>query len=588
MFRQPNHRSVSLAAVGLAGLLFASCGGSAEADKDAATVAKKQLSSTAATPVSNPAKPKPKGKGKRKAKAASFEFGQLRPPIAQAAPAGIELPESDPILGSVLVIEGEIIPHDVIRREVVRGPAGSAATQLEMLNVIITQEIARRVEQGASPGDFLISDKAVQDAIDINVEALKEQFPNGEVEIRHLLPVGIDGVAKQVHLTELFMLVFLPPGSVDDLPTTTLAAFDASEQGEIMLEALRSEREAEAAGEDLSGNFMFRQLITQTLREHLISSSDIELGNQLPVDVVMRVNGEDVLTATIWDRIKNYVSDVEVRQAKQWLANMILLERDLGADWLSEADAARKFDEHAEPYKDSMFSVENVALMVKKYPSVWVYKKFRRAYDSFQTKIRAELNPADLRAFADRRTKQLIGNALVDVDIILLSAYDFKEKRWIEDGWQKASDRSDEVFRQLAQEKTPWDEVLENFSDFYDLPTVAEAGQNIPSKSKGRFRSMTRNTLMQQIDESEYSQFLNGQTIVDFVFFGLNVGGISKPIRGPHGYYIVRLLRRQDAPTNSNLEDEQLIIMAEQDYTLLTLAEHCLKLRNESQVYGIE
>ncbi len=591
MSRQPILRRASLVTASLAGILLASCGESAEPISSSKVA--NESTDAAVTPASNPAPAKPapkKGKGKGKGNRVDpAEFGKITAPVSQPAPEGIELPPNDPILGPVLVIEGQIIPHDVIRREVCRGPAGNSAAELEKLSMIMTQEINRRVEQGASPSDFVITDDEIQATIEMNAEALKEQFPEGEIEMRHLLPAGVHGVADQVHLTELFMKVFLPPGPADELPPITITALQQADQGKQLLEALRTEREAEAEGEDLSGNSMFRQIIIQTLREYLVSSSDIDDGDDLPVDVLMRVNGQDMLTATIWNRVKDFVSDVEVRQAKQWLANMKLLEAEMGSNWLTLAEADAKFEEYAAPYRESMFSVENVALMVKRYPNVSAFRKFRRAYDSYQQKIADELNPEDLRRFAEARTKQLIGQAVVDVDVILLSAYDFHEKQWIEDGWEKAAERADEVFRQLVEEKVPWDEVLERFSDFYDIPTGKDfVAQQLPAKSKGRFRALTRNTLMQQLQESEYLQFLNGQTIADYIFFGLKEGNVSAPIRGPHGYYICRLLRKQPAPQKVDLEDEQLIVMAEQDYTLLNLAEYCLELRNEKQVYGIE
>jgi hypothetical protein len=99
---------------------------------------------------------------------------------------------------------------------------------------------------------------------------------------------------------------------------------------------------------------------------------------------------------------------------------------------------------------------------------------------------------------------------------------------------------------------------------------------------------VTRNQLMQNLEESEYWQFLNGKTVTDFIFFEQEPGSVANPMRGPHGWYIPRLRTRSAAPENVNLTEENLIIMAEQDYTLQRLSEYVQEIIASNEVYGLQ
>ena len=195
----------------------------------------------------------------------------------------------------------------------------------------------------------------------------------------------------------------------------------------------------------------------------------------------------------------------------------------------------------------------------------------------------------NLRSFGSQRTKKLIGRTMVDVDVILLSAFDFKLNRWKPNGWKEAGQRAQEVLRLLVEEGRPWDEVLDEHSDFYDPPTP-KSMEGLPDNSfnKGRFRAKPRNQLMNVLDESEYWQFLHGTTITDFVFFEQEEGTIQPPMRGPAGWYIPRLLNRIQSPDQLVKNQESYMVMVEQDYVMTHLSELTSELRAQAAIYGLE
>ncbi len=500
------------------------------------------------------------------------------------AAASQEARSPDPILGPVLVIHGEVVPHAEVKKQVVLGSAGQTVLGLAKIKIWTDEELSRRVAAGESAQDFAVTEEEIEESIQEQEAQIREQFPSGDVTLEDLVP-ETEKLPERVKLIELFNKLFLPD-DVTKFPPATVDALDRTEPTRALLEQLRAE------GQEREGNPFLDGLLFQEIHKYLEETSDIQDGEDLPVELALRVNGEDVRVDDLWKEIESRVSPVDVRKAKQWIVNMRLLREDLEQDhlWLDPEAALAKYKEHSDPYKDQMFSQENIALAFKHYPSLRAYRDFRRAYDSFRQKIQAELTPENLKTFADKRTRALIGQSLIDVDVILLSAYDFKAQRWKPDGWREAKRRAQETAQAIAADPSKWDEILEKNSDFYDAPVPASMqGQENPDrKDKGRFRSKTRNPFMGLLEESEYWQFLNGKTIADFVCFEQQVGTIANPIRGPYGYYIPRLLRRTAAPPSASLSEADLLDMADQDYTTLRMSEHVQELIRRNEVYGLD
>ena len=513
-------------------------------------------------------------------------------PVAQSATEQA----SDPVLGAPLVINGETIPYARVRRQVLYGSAGSVALEMAKLKIFTEEEIQRRIDAGASAADFDIPEAEINDAIQSAEQKVKEEYPDSDIDLGVVLPMGRVGLFERTKLQKLFMKVFLPDVAPDALPGVTLEALKADEQGEGLLTYLQTSwetRQAEGpdAKEDEASRMMIDSVLFQQINDYLTNASNIEMGDQLPDNVLLRVNGREVLVDDVWPDVVHVVSEPDVRSAKQWIAKTTLAKaalKEAGA-WLSDEEAAAAYAEHSDPYKDSLFSQERIATVVKKYPSVRIYKEFRRIYDSFKKMIESEMTPEALKAHGDERTRSLVGNGRIDADIILVSAFDFNQNKWKENGWQWAADRTKEVYAALLEEGKDWDAVVEEFSEFYDPPTPASAqGPNGVEKNKGRFRDRARNQIMAMLDESEYWQFLNGSTITDFVFFEQEVGSTAQPVRGPHGYYIPRVLRRTQPDQRVSMDEETFIALVEQDFVLTRLAEWSQDLLAKSKVQGLQ
>lgn len=287
--------------------------------------------------------------------------------------------------------------------------------------------------------------------------------------------------------------------------------------------------------------------------------------------VLRRVNGTDITVREIWSEILPVLTEMDVREAKQWLANTILLRAELerGGAWLTDDEAEAVYRAHSDPYKDSIFSQERLALVIKRFPSVERYEEYHRIHESFARMKAAEMTEEALAAQAEFRTNKMAGQVTVDVDVLLCSAFDLESGRWKEDGWTTAERRMKDVLQLLVEEQEPWEELLERYSDF---PAEVRAGlsmEEYPAPDRGRFRQIQRNPLLAQLGESEYGLFLNGgDSITDWVFFEQEVNTLGQPMRGPYGWYLPRLIRRTKPLPVASVRKELLKDLVKEDYLL--------------------
>lgn len=544
----------------------------------------------------------------------------------------------DAILGDDLVVRGQTIPRAEIKRCVVVGSTGRSLLESAKLQVFIEEEVQRQIDEGADPKSFEISDDAVAEAIETADKMVEEEYAgNDDVnKATDLFYMPPDLYQDQVRQTQLFDRIFLPDDP-NEYPTTTVAALNAQAEDFVQrlveghAERLRLKQEkadevetkrregneliaaagdepdkivvgrklldeADAAEKELAtmennqGQLLFRQLMRQLVITALNRSADVKTpADGLPPEVAMEVNGRSIKTDDIWRSIRYKVSEDDVHDAKLWFAKTLVVRQSLedSGNYMTDEEFAQSYFEHTEPYKDSPFSIPAVAVSFKKFPSEEAYKEHYRLTESYKQMIGAEITDESLAAHNEARTKNLLGLAKVDVEMILISAYDFKKAAFKPDGWEPAKERALAVMQRLG-DGDPWNQVLEENSEFYE-PPLGKSSQTMAAqfaKNKGRFGLLNRNELMQKIGESDFSLFLHGTSLTDTIFFDLEIGVPSQPLQGPHGYYICLVKGRTGPATAISLEGTHRSLV-EQDYMSTRMNEFARQSLKEADVKGL-
>jgi hypothetical protein len=555
---------------------------------------------------------------------------------------------AEELVDTPLVVNGETVPTAEIRRTIAMGPRGATIVESQKTRVLIDEEIARRIEEGAPAERFEVSGEQIQKTIDEAQEQLRREYPGGEyTDIRALYPMSEEAWRAQIETTLLFDKVYLPENPAE-YPETTRQAMEAGAGGPQLLQQLQQSfdqrKEKADAGEEIAedpaGKAFMTMVQRQLVMKHLNESADIQWPEDgLPVDVICRVNGKDITVDEVWKAIEHNIDPQDVQSARIWFAKRAAVRQALqeGGHWLDDGEFREAYHAHSDPYKESFLSIEILATQYKGFPSVQTYKDYFRISESFKRMVvdrfrqkalaehaaeidaeverrtgeapsdgseplsaealREEVVQAKAQALYDaaldkhneERTDDLFGLARVESEMLLASAYDFSKGRWKPEGWAQAEEHAKLAAKELSEGR-PWSEVLSEHSEFFDPPTpVSAQGQEQPQgrKNKGRFGAKNRNELLQIVGDNDYSMFLLGSSIVDHVFFEQEVGTIDGPFKGPHGYYITKVVNRLP-PTNSRpMSRSGYKDLVEQDYIATYLIQFAEEELARAEVRGL-
>ncbi|HKX45150.1 MAG TPA: hypothetical protein VJP77_00400, partial [Planctomycetota bacterium] len=458
---------------------------------------------------------------------------------------------------------------------------GSGELDARKLDVFIRTEIEQQVAAGADPARFAVPDAELDQIVQDTLQKVREQYPDLEaatvLEYNQIRPDSLRARALQ---TQLFDLVYLPDDP-DAWPASTTEAIRGSMpdgKGDEFIEGLRKayvERKRLEAEQgqplDDAGQSMFKLMMRQMVRQALEASAVVRTASDgLPDGVAMTVDGVEIPTDEVYATLSGSISDTQRANAERWVAKLALLEQALGAAglWLDDEGFAEAYEAEEGPLRGTPFTLEVVVRTFKRFPSMETYKGYFRGREAFHRAIAPSLTDAELELHLDRANR-LMGLGRVDAEVILCTAFDFETNRWIDGGWERAAARATEVVTKLAASGgESWDALLDEYSEFWDPPSPTTPNPNQPQpqrKNKGRLGAKNRNELVSTLGESDYTLFLDGSSVADAIFFDLEVGAVGGPWRGPHGYYIARVVERTPPARAKTLADPSFREMVVED-----------------------
>ncbi|MFN0009272.1 MAG: hypothetical protein ACKVXR_15315 [Planctomycetota bacterium] len=444
----------------------------------------------------------------------------------------------------------------------------------------------------------------------------------------------------QLRQTLFFDHVFLPENP-DEWPIVTLEAVRA-DSGDILIEdakqsfidrtamavrynedQLKKAEEAKATGQEFEPESitiakedeLYKSMLRDIVRVAVFRLVEFKTPmDGLPESVALwgDMNGDgkpelELKTEDLWNQVKDTVSPTEIEEAKQWfvtsMATLDRLEKD--GFLMNRDDCLDLMKTGAEALQSGMYDMESMATTTYYFPSLDNYAQYFCMLESFKKMMEPQLKPGPsgetpqvLRDHYERANK-MMGLGQVDVEVMLVGAFDIGRYRWKPDGWNWARNKAAEIRAKIdanqreyederakileakarGQEYTPetevvepyrfWTQLMDDHSEYWDPPAPNEPDKKISMvgmKMKGRFGPHYRNDLVTYVGETVYSEWVTGRSITDFVFYDQTEGSVAGPFRGPQGYYITRLLRRTPPNRSLNLSEPKHLELLRDDW----------------------
>jgi hypothetical protein len=298
----------------------------------------------------------------------------------------------------------------------------------------------------------------------------------------------------------------------------------------------------------------------------------------LPEGVALRVNGKAFASADLVRDASTLITPLGEEQAARLVGLLEAVEKDLRARklWLSRRTLDELWAVERAGYEGTIFTHEQTVLEFLGFPSMDVYRQYFDARQSFRASL-PDVFPAETIAKAIAERGAFLGLGKVDVDVILLAAVDRGALEFMlnprvykpgEDPFAAAGKLAQEVAQQLEGGES-FDSLLIEYSEYPAKPP-GEAG-NVLQRDRGRFGLLTRADLRVLLGESDYSDFMNGYSIGDDLFFRADKDAVYGPTRGPLGWYLYRMTRRDppsetldpaNNPTHAYQIEEDLVTQA--------------------------
>lgn len=474
------------------------------------------------------------------------------------------------------------------------------------------------------------------------LDEFKKSFPvlNLEAEVSRAfrtVPWYRDNLRQTLYFDRVFY-----PENPDEWPITTIEAVRADSGDVLLTDAQQSyvmrKEHAEKTGEPLpKEDAIYTQMMRQIVRDAMFGTIDWKTAfDGLPDDVVLTgdrdFDGKPELvvrTADLWNKVKDTVSQTEIDEAKRWFVTARSTHDRLEKEGaLLDAPArAQALAELKKQFEGTYFNIDIMATQTYYFPSTESFLEYHMMLEGYRKKIAPQLVNQEngdiaplLRTHLDAANR-IMGLGQVDVEIMLVSAFDIPNFKWKPDGWTSAKKKADEIKAQLdaniaeynadrakraqsqaeGKEYTPekevpepfrfWTDMVNEHSEYWDPPAPEGAGKrgsDVAMKNRGRFGLRYRNDLQGFVGETPFSHWVTGASITDYVFADQAENTVAGPFRGPQGYYITRVQRRTPPTRPLNLGDPKHIDLLKDDYVRTSFIAYAQEARKMADVKGFD
>lgn len=447
----------------------------------------------------------------------------------------------------------QVDPLEVERQTLYR--VGQRQIREKLIEMIIDDQIRESIEEGTrKKAEFDVMEKDVQKSIEDQKKAFRDKYPDKDFySILQMQGVTPEEFVTMTRTTILFDKIFFP-GAPKDWPDITKECITAAggAQGADFMKKLE---ESVKPGQEVPPLFLriCRQWVLQKLEEW----SDVRYASDgIPYNVCMMVNNKPWMTADAARVLALKIRPEDRANALTELALWTAVKGELikAGSWLSDEEFKKEFEEYRKPYKNGPFTVKVMAMTFKGYPSFEVYKNRWRLERSYEHMIAKEINDDSLKAHLERANR-FLNDGKLSVDLIRIPAWNDETGTWRRNGFKRARVEAQMVFDQIANKKLPFEAAKAEYSKW---PSHIE--------HQGFLGIKGLNELRQELEETEYSDFISGFSVANELFYKGEVGNVMGPLRGQKAYYIGLIASRTPPSGAMDLSDKNQRDLVKQDY----------------------
>ena len=460
-----------------------------------------------------------------------------------------------------LEIPGRILDPLLVKREVVF-LVGQALIELKTQELIMEEWKARMIEdEGRDPEEFEVSDEVIEAEVRENLSGFALNYPDLDFwqVVRAQTGISKERYLQQRRASLMFDKVFTP-GAPANWPAITAEAIKSSSGrsggGADFWDSLVKE-DPTSKTDKTAGDSFQEQMLSQMLVRQLKEWSDIKYpADGLPPAVALRVGTREWSTEDAFEAVKSglFLQDLETAIGEILIREVLTQELISEGSYMTDEEFGVAYSEFLARYEGTLFSPEFVALQLMGFPTLEAFRGRHRLLKSFEGLIGKDYNDEVLQAHADKFAR-FFGDGRIDVDVVTFQGKDYRSGVWLPDGMETARERATKCFESIEKGEITFQQALDTMGEYF--PT---------DEARGRFADKTLNELRRSLFESEYSELQAGFSLGKYIFYDAEVGKAVGPLKGPAGWYVVRVSARSPAKSKTSVAEPSIRELIAQDY----------------------